>query len=264
MKILKAGIETNRFFETVRAATRRALLLDYDGTLAPFRAERDEALPYPGVSEVLSALLETNSTRVVLISGRATKDLMPLLGLERLPEIWGSHGWERLMPDGTCETPRMNDRAQRGLADALNWIRDEGLLGHCEQKPASLALHCRGLAEAAAAEIRQKVMEKWSSLTRETGLALQEFDGGVELRASGRNKGDAVVTILSEMGDDVVIAYLGDDLTDEDAFRALEGKGLSILVRPEFRSTVADLWLQPPEELIEFLKSWTNACRGNR
>jgi trehalose 6-phosphate phosphatase len=264
MRILKEGVDTDQFFERVRAATRRALLLDYDGTLAPFRPERDEARPYPGVTEALDKLLKINSTRVVLISGRATKDLVPLLSLEHLPEIWGSHGWEHLMPDGTCDILEMDEHAQRGLADALDWIRDGGLLPYCEQKPASVALHWRGLAEETADEIRRKAMEGLSSLRRSQGLALHEFDGGIELRVQGRNKGDAVVTILSEMGDDVVVAYLGDDLTDEDAFRALEGKGLSVLVRPEFRPTAADVWLQPPEELIEFLTSWADACRSGR
>ncbi|MBU1936081.1 trehalose-phosphatase, partial [bacterium] len=59
------------------------------------------------------------------------------------------------------------------------------------------------------------------------------------------------------------VAYLGDDLTDEDAFRVLKGKGLGVLVRPEFRPTTADLWLQPPDDLIEFLKNWITICRGN-
>lgn len=264
MKILKEDIHLGKFFERVRAATRRGLLLDYDGTLAPFRVERDQAQPYPGVREMLNRLIETNSTRVVLISGRSTQDLVPQLGLRRLPEIWGSHGWERLMPDGTCQMPRLDERAQRGLAEAHDWARAAGLLGHCEQKPASLALHWRGLPEMVAGEIREKATEKWLSLTQNTGLTIQEFDGGMELQVLGRDKGDAVATMLSEMGDAAIIAYLGDDLTDENAFRTLGRKGLSVLVRGDFRPTAADLWLQPPEELVEFLRNWINACGDNQ
>ena len=52
------------------------------------------------------------------------------------------------------------------------------------------------------------------------------------------------------------MAYLGDDRTDEDAFRALRGRGLSVLVRAEPRETAADAWIRPPEELIEFLRTW--------
>jgi trehalose-6-phosphatase len=53
-----------------------------------------------------------------------------------------------------------------------------------------------------------------------------------------------------------MIAYLGDDLTDEDAFKALKGKGLSVLVRDTQRDTLADCWLTPPDELLDFLHHW--------
>jgi trehalose 6-phosphate phosphatase len=261
MKVLKKDIHLEKFFDRLRIARHRALLLDYDGTLAPFRTERDEARPYPGVRELLNEILELNSVRVVLISGRATKDLLPLLNLNRLPEIWGSHGWERLMPDGTCETLELDESAQRSLAEAYYWIQAEELVNHCERKPVGLTLHWRGLPDEDASEIRTKASERWSSLAKNTGLGLYEFDGGIELRMSGRDKGDAVATIFSEMGEGTVIAYLGDDLTDEDAFQALKCKGLSVLVRPDFRPTAADLWLRPPEELLDFLRNWQRACK---
>ena len=84
-----------------------------------------------------------------------------------------------------------------------------------------------------------------------------EFDGGLELRALGHNKHHAVKTVLSETPGDSVVAYLGDDLTDEDAFAAVKiAHGLAVLVRSEPRSTRADLWIQPPEELVVFLDRW--------
>ncbi|MDJ0796173.1 MAG: trehalose-phosphatase, partial [Calothrix sp. MO_167.B12] len=76
----------------------------------------------------------------------------------------------------------------------------------------------------------------------------------------GKNKGTAVNSIIENLEEDVVIAYLGDDKTDEDAFKALHGKGLSILVREKFRKTGAELWIKPPGELINFLTKWKYAC----
>src|SRR5919205_3819309 len=97
------------FFAVVRRAEKRALLLDYDGTLAPFRVERDEAVPYPGIREILPSLVDAGDTRVVVISGRRAHDLPPLLKLEWLPEIWGTHGWERLLPDGIYELAPLDE-----------------------------------------------------------------------------------------------------------------------------------------------------------
>jgi trehalose-6-phosphatase len=93
------------------------------------------------------------------------------------------------------------------------------------------------------------------------GMRLLQFDGGLELLA-GRNKGDALRMILHELGRQTPIAYLGDDLTDEDAFEALEGRGLGVLVRREWRPSGAVVWVRPPGELRKFLEDWCRALRA--
>src|SRR5438093_12115470 len=90
------------FLERVRRATSRALLLDYDGTLAPFTPDRTRAFPYREIPELVSQIMR-HETRVVLISGRAATELLFLSGIHPHPEIWGSHGLERLYPDGAYE-----------------------------------------------------------------------------------------------------------------------------------------------------------------
>ena len=62
------------------------------------------------------------------------------------------------------------------------------------------------------------------------------------------------------MGADGVAAFLGDDLADEAAFRAIAGLGLGALVRPDFRPTAADAWLRPPREVLAFLERWRQAA----
>jgi trehalose 6-phosphate phosphatase len=122
MKILNEDIHLDTFFEKLRHASSRALLLDYDGTLAPFRVERNKATLYPGVQELLSALIDAKQLRVIIISGRAIDDLIPLLRLKQLPEIWGSHGWERLLPDGRYVAPDLSESIRRILAQVPDWI----------------------------------------------------------------------------------------------------------------------------------------------
>ena len=93
-----------------------------------------------------------------------------------------------------------------------------------------------------------------------SGLDVFEFDGGVESRACETDKGDAVRTFLSEISPDTPSAYLGDDTTDESAFRAMQGRGISVLVRPKWRRTSAKLWLKPRDELLDFLGLWLKTC----
>ncbi len=264
MQILKPNGDSGRFFEELTSAPRAALLLDYDGTLAPFCVDPREALPYPGVRAALDALMAQHDTRVVLVSGRWTRDLLPLLGLKQIPEVWGSHGWERRFPDGRKEMARPAMRALQGLVAADGWVEKiQAHGGRCELKPACLAIHWRGLDATAVAEIARIVTENWALHARDTGLELHPFDGGIELLVPGRCKGDVVRTIRAEMPD-ALLAYLGDDTTDEEAFRALAGNDLGVLVRRERRATEAGLWLAPPDDLLDFLHRWARVREERR
>ena len=262
MKILNPKFKLENFFKHLKKAEQRALFLDYDGTLAPFHIRPEKAVPYSGVREILDELCRSVSTRVVVVSGRYTKDLIPLLGLSQRLEIWGSHGLERLKSDGTYEVAATDKWSLKGLERANEWIQQNNIAGRCEQKPGCLAVHWRGMEEEIIKNIEKEVNDRWSSIAQEFGLQLKEFDGGLELRVPGRNKGDVVKTVITEMDKSVFAAYLGDDLTDEDAFQAIKGMGLGILVREEFRPTAAELWLQPPGELRGFLSHWLKTVRG--
>jgi trehalose-phosphatase len=251
-----------RFWATLADAAARALLLDYDGTLAPFRVDRDRAWPYPGVRESLSTITKAGHTRVVLVSGRPARDLAPLLRLDPMPEVWGSHGAERLCPDGSYIVDEADERAAKAIASALNWAYKQRLGNSLEVKPGSLALHWRGLSPEEAERLRKLVEPAWLEFADGVHLALREFDGGLELRSLGHTKADVVCTILQEEGCDAAVAYLGDDTTDEDAFRAICDEGLGVLVRDEPRDTLAAVWLRPPDGLLAFLSRWHDVASG--
>ena len=255
-------ILVDQFMNAVAQSPISALLLDYDGTLAPFCLNRQQALPYPGVTALLQEIIANGRTRVVIITGRSAHEVIPLLAVHPSPEIWGCHGLERLRPDGTCETPHVEEPVRHALAEADRWLRYQGLHNRAEFKTGAVAIHWRGLDEATAAEIRGQVLLGWFPIAQSTPMELLEFDGGIEMRMPGRDKGDAVRTILDEIGPEVPVAYLGDDVTDEQAFLALDTLGLSVLVRPEWRETAAALWIRPPEGLRDFLTRWLQACGG--
>jgi trehalose 6-phosphate phosphatase len=256
--MLQPNVE--EFLGSVGRAPRSVLLLDYDGTLAPFSVDRQQALPYPGIKELLQQIIDAGRTRLVIITGRDAHEIDPFLHLRPAPEVWGSHGLQRLRPDGTCEMPEIPADVAETLSDARRWLQYQRLEHLAEVKPGSIAVHWRALEPADAEELRGKVLVGWFPIADQTALKLLEFDGGVEMRMPDLDKGDAVRTILKEIGPGVPTAYLGDDFTDEQAFRALGDRGLSVLVRSNARRTAAQLWLKPPEELMDFLSRWIAAA----
>lgn len=247
------------FFASLARAPRRLLLLDYDGTLAPFHVNPAWATPYDGVREALDGIMRDRRSTVVVVSGRPARDLLPLLNLRRAPDIWGSHGWERLDADGEYRCGPLDGQAIRALMQDMEWIlavKDVG--GRIERKPGSVAVHWRGLNAESVKCIREAVQRAWTSRDLCTKLQWMDFDGGIELRLPGRNKGFVIGKVVGEQPK-AATAYLGDDLTDEDAFKMIKGRGLGVLVRPAYRPTFAQAWLRPPEELLDFFHRWQAA-----
>jgi trehalose-phosphatase len=240
----------------LRAAPRSVLILDYDGTLAPFHVDRLAATPYPGVEERLVILSTIPQVRLVLVSGRSAGELHDLLRPAIRAEIWGSHGREQLRSDGTYELFALNPVQQAALDQVGLEMSALGFSQTLEVKPTSLAVHWRSFEPAMQERIRSLVQSVFARIGQPGGLHLLPFDGGLELRSTDRTKGTAVAEILSQEPGDVPVAYLGDDLTDEDAFVAVGNNGYSILVRSVVRASFARYWLRPPQELLEFLDAW--------
>lgn len=255
MRSLNPKFDLDGFFARLREAPQRVLFLDYDGTLAPFHADPRMAFPYPRACTVLREVISAPCTRVIIVSGRRLEDLRAPLALIPHSEAWACHGWEheaagrvsRRIPsaDARNELARAETLARPLLCDGAR----------IEVKIASVAVHWRGLPEVRAQRVSADLRHAWESL-EDSEVALMPFDGGLEARARGRDKGDVVREVLSSCMAGAVCAYLGDDLTDEDAFKAIRNRGLPVLVRERYRSTRADLWLSHPRELTEFLLRW--------
>lgn len=252
------------FFEYLPRAPARILLLDLDGTLAPFETDRSAVTPYPGIRGVLRQIIATGRTRLAVVSGRGVEDLRRVLDLEPAPDLWGGHGWERIDAAGASwrrEVPADAGAALDRAAEALTALE---LGDRIERKYASLAVHLRGLAPREAERVRAAADAAIASASSDA-VSSHAFDGGLEVRVQGWDKGDAVRSILASEPGRAAVAYLGDDETDEDAFRALrqaEASGqavtLAVLVRPEPRATDASHHLEPAG-VLAFLRRWRDA-----
>ncbi len=253
------------FFGGFAGAAKPLLLLDYDGTLAPFRVDRFKAQPWAGVRELLASIQKQGRTRMAVVTGRPAAEIAPLLGLDPKLEVWGLHGAERLRPNGSRELEMAPATTQSELDELRAALKKDSLGGLFEDKANAVVMHWRGAPPQKARLIERKTRALFEPLAAMDGLSLLEFEAGLELRV-GRDKGGAVKAIMEQAGALGPVAYLGDDVTDEAAFRAVQqaGKlGLSVMVRRSWRKTAAEIWLRPPRELRAFLQRWIEAAAAD-
>jgi trehalose 6-phosphate phosphatase len=235
---------------------RTAIFLDYDGTLTPI-VERPELAQIDEMTRETIARLAEHCL-VAVISGRSLEDVRSLVGLENLYYA-GSHGFEISGPKGMVSLLQQGeeclpviDRVEEDLRDRLGQI--EGVL--FERKPFSLAIHFRLAAPDAELRVSgavDEVMSRYQGLRRSGGKKVIEVQPGIDW-----DKGKAVEWLMERLGLDPgvsLIIYLGDDLTDENAFRTLQGRGVGIVVRDLApRPTYADLALDDTEAVRVLLE----------
>jgi trehalose 6-phosphate phosphatase len=216
-------------------AARRPLLVasDYDGVLAPLVGDPSAAVPQQGVAEALARVAAVPGVTVALVSGRGAADLQTVSGLSG-PFRWiGSHGAEF---DGPL-TGELADRRD-ALAAVLGPLVDGVPGARLEVKPASVAVHVRQVEDraAAAALLAAAHSAVDSSLTLKPGKEV------LEVAVTDADKGTALRRLVAEL-DAAAAIYLGDDVTDEDGFRALDPDGVTVKVgdgRTDARYRVAD------------------------
>jgi len=200
---------------------------DYDGTLAEIASEPWLATPRREAILALLALADLPHTRVAVISGRALADLAQMAGVPPHVLLVGSHGSE-FEPGFARALPReVAALRARVVADVHEIaLRYQGAL--VEEKPASVALHYRNVARD---EVEELLAEVDSGPIRREGVQTRPGKEVVELSVVPTDKGRALDTLRRRTGASATV-FLGDDVTDEDAFAILHGPDLAIKIGP--------------------------------
>jgi trehalose-phosphatase len=238
-----------------RAHGRRlAVFLDYDGTLTPIVDDPHKALLSDSMRRTVTRLAERCTVGV--ISGRDLKDVREKIGIEGIVYA-GSHGFDIAGPEtgrmqlqqGTDFLPAL-DRAERLLKIALKKIAGAVV----ERKRFSVAVHYRNIKRGSFGAVKllvDTVAHDVPELRKSKGKKIFELRPRMNW-----HKGKALLWILDalELGGSAALPiYIGDDVTDEDAFRALKDRGIAIVVAEAPRATAAAYGLGNPGEVEAFL-----------
>jgi trehalose 6-phosphate phosphatase len=222
--------------------TRAAVLLDVDGTLAPIVA-RPELAAVPKETRAEVRRLVGRYGLVACVSGRTGEEAARLVGVEGVVYV-GVHGLE-LAP----EAEPWRDALRPFASESWPWVEDKGL---------TVAFHWREADDEAAA---RRTLESIAERAQAEGLEARWGRKVLELRPPvAADKGTAARTLLAERGLQRAL-YAGDDTTDLDAFRGLQGLELAVRVAvasaegPAGLRGAADLVVGSPAELLELLRT---------
>ncbi|MGI9951863.1 trehalose-phosphatase [Moorellaceae bacterium AZ2] len=242
------------------------LMLDYDGTVVPLAPRPEQATPGQELLRILEGLSSRPGLKLAVISGRPLEDLHRLLPLRRA-YLAGSHGRFLSLPEAAATGLRTVVRlgpsgpsrevwqSVRSLAQTVAsavpgiWVEDKG---------EGIALHYRHADPSKVDGVLCAFVQGVKPWLASGGLELLRGHKVLEVRIQGVHKGLAV-EYLMHLYPQAFPIYLGDDTTDEDAFRALRGKGLTVLVGPP-RPSWASHCLPSPVAVEKFLALWSETA----
>jgi trehalose-phosphatase len=262
------GTELLQAIATFAGRPQVLVALDFDGTLAPFVLDPLQARAVPGGLEVLRAAAGLRGVEVAVVSGRDLQTLAALTGIDPDDGITliGSHGAQtnlggRSNLHPTADAFFLDEEATArlsGISGELEAIRSRYPAVRLEYKPSAVVLHTRGVdpsvAEAATAATLQ-VGERYP------GVHVMPGKNVVELTVLAANKGSAVLTLARATSSEATL-YVGDDVTDERAFAALNPASGDLTVKVGDGPSAAAQRVPDPRSVVELLEVFVDQRRA--
>lgn len=249
-----------KVFETVEESDEAVLFLDYDGTLVFFKDKPNEVFTPKEIEMVLKGLILNPKFTVFIISGRMLYEIKKLLNMEGLSFV-ALHGLQIELSDGKrfnwkpADNPRpLLEKIKENISN--DFREEKGV--YIEDKELTLAFHYRMLSKEKINGAVGRFIDIVKNFDKNNSLEVINGEKVIEIRPRGWDKGKATEFVLNNIvqGRNALPIYIGDDATDEDAFKYLGNQGLTIFVSNNSeRPTLAQYWLKDPDDVLVFLKS---------
>ncbi|MBN1861595.1 MAG: trehalose-phosphatase [Candidatus Thermoplasmatota archaeon] len=248
-----------RIQEKIRKSDQIFLFLDYDGTLVFFKEKPTDVTTPEHVKKIIRQLIKNQKMTVIIVTGRPLQEIRNLLNIRGLSFI-ALHGlsiqtpnelqysWEQAAQARLIIKAIKNDMQEKLKDDKRAFLEDKEL---------TLVLHYRLLPSRKARPLREAFKTTVHTLDKKKILEVMNGAKVIEARPKGWNKGKAVELFLArhENGKNNLPIYIGDDITDEDAFHVLTKKGITIHVaNTSRRKTAARYMVSNPDEVFSFLQ----------
>ncbi|MBB1286529.1 bifunctional alpha,alpha-trehalose-phosphate synthase (UDP-forming)/trehalose-phosphatase [Flavisolibacter sp. BT320] len=240
--------------DAYRRGKKRLLLLDYDGTLVPFAAQPQMAVPGRGLLQLIESLSANAANDVYLISGRSSAWLQTYFG--HLPvNLVAEHGARTKEKGGEWTTAvQTQSEWKESISQVMEMYVRRCPGSSIEEKEFSIVWHYRN---ANPEQGKLRALELMGELNEFISSRRLQVTGGnkiVEVRSSSVDKGTAIKKILSQNHYDFIFAA-GDDRTDEDMFKVLSSKQACYTIKVGTEASYARFNLQTPQMVISLLES---------
>jgi trehalose 6-phosphate phosphatase len=245
---------------TFAARPRVMIAVDFDGTLSPFVLDPLQARAVPGGVEVLRAAAVLDGVTVAVVSGRDLTTLAAITGISPQDGVIliGSHGAQLNLDahtnlDAGSDTDFLDAEATARLSAVgaeLEAIRSRYPQVRLEHKPSAVALHTRGVDPSVAAAATSAALEVGE---RSPGVHVMPGKNVVELTVLEANKGSALLRLARATHSEATL-YVGDDVTDERAFAALDPESGDLTVKVGEGETAAAQRVPDPASVVKLLE----------
>ncbi|MFZ6017326.1 MAG: trehalose-phosphatase [Nitrospirota bacterium] len=250
---------SRNIFSRIESSRKIALFLDYDGTLVPIQEDPGQCFLSDKMKKQLRLLAKNENRYLTILSGRSLADIKKMAGIRKI-YYGGNHGLDISGPDIRYTHPKallakpiinhVKDKLKKEIENIKGaWLED---------KRFTLSLHFRTVKKENIQAVKKVFYKTVAEFLNEELLVIIKGKKVLELIPNALwDKGRAVCLILQKLKKDCLPVYIGDDQTDETAFKALHKKGITIRVGKS-KKTFADYYLKGHWEVSRLLQQFSD------